>query len=123
MIWFYFGVALAMLISGITVLIKPSLMKIVMGLVVEKELFFIPGVLEIGLGLGTLYFRDQTNLNWFIYLAGLMLFFDGMLYIIMSKRLREMYIWFLQIADQKIRSYGLFLLLLAIGYGLASIPK
>jgi len=98
-------------------------MKIVMGLVVEKELFFIPGVLEIGLGLGTLYFRDQTNLNWFIYLAGLMLFFDGMLYIIMSKRLREMYIWFLQIADQKIRSYGLFLLLLAIGYGLASIPK
>jgi len=123
MIWFYCGVALSLTISGIIILLKPAWLKDIMRIVVEKDLFFVPGVIEIGIGLGTLYFREQTNLNWFIYLAGLMLFFDGILYIVMSKRLREMYEWFIDIADQKIRSYGIFLILLAVGYFLASIAK
>lgn len=121
MIWFYMVAALLLAVSGIIILIKPAWMKSLMQIIVKKDLFYVPGVTEIGIGLGTLYYRDQTKMTWFVYLAGLMLFFDGIFYILMSKRLREMYEWFSAIDDQKIRSYALFLFFLAVGYFLAAI--
>jgi hypothetical protein len=39
----------------------------------------------------------------------------------MSRRLREMYEWFINIEDRKMRSYAIFLFLVALGYFLAAI--
>jgi len=119
--WFYFGVSVFLVISGTMTVIKPIWLKNLMQIIVQKDLFFIPGVIEIGIGLGTLYYRDQTKMTWFVYLAGLMLFFDGIFYVLMSKRLREMYEWFRAIEDRKIRSYAMFMLVLAAGYILAAV--
>jgi uncharacterized protein YjeT (DUF2065 family) len=123
MTWFYFGVALIFTTSGLIIIIKPELMKKMMQIIVQNDLFFIPGIIEIGIGLGTLYFRDQTRMDWFVFLCGLMFFLDGIFYMIMSKRLQELYEWFIGIADRTVRSYGLLMLLLALGYFLASLAR
>jgi hypothetical protein len=52
-------------------------MKKMMQIIVQNDLFFIPGIIEIGIGLGTLYFRDQTRMDWFVFLCGLIFFLDG----------------------------------------------
>lgn len=119
--WFYFSAAVILVISGVVILIRPVWLKNLMRIVIRKDLFFLPGVLEIGVGLGTLYYRDQTRMTWFVFLAGLLLFFDGIFYLVMSKRLRELYEWFTSITNRKIRSYGVFLFFLAIGYVLAAV--
>ncbi|MCK9484891.1 MAG: hypothetical protein M0R34_11060, partial [Candidatus Marinimicrobia bacterium] len=58
--WFYFSAAVILVISGVVILIRPVWLKNLMQIVLRKDLFFLPGVLEIGVGLGTLYYRDQT---------------------------------------------------------------
>jgi len=121
MTWFYFCIAVFLFVSGIVILVKPDFLKIIMQFILDKDIFYLPGVIEIAISLGTLYYRDQTRMTWFVYIVGLALFIDGIFYLLASKRIREMYTWFIGIAEPKVRSYGLFTLLLAVGYGLAAI--
>ena len=121
MIWFYLGVAVLLVLSGGIIFFKAAWFKSLLQFVIQKDLLLIPGVFEIAIGLGTLYFRDLTNMTWFVYLAGLLMFLDGILSVLMSRRLREMYAWFINIEDRKMRSYAIFLFLVAPGYFLAAI--
>lgn len=121
MIWFYLGVAILLVLSGLIIFFKAAWFKSLLQFVIHKDLLLIPGVFEIAISLGTLYFRDLTHMTWFVYLAGLLMFLDGILSVLMSRRLREMYEWFINIEDRKMRSYAIFLFLVALGYFLAAI--
>ena len=121
MIWFYLGVAVLLVLSGGIIFFKAAWFKSLLQFVIQKDLLLIPGVFEIAICLGTLYFRDLTHMTWFVYLAGLLMFLDGILSVLMSRRLREMYEWFINIEDRKMRSYAIFLFLVALGYFLAAI--
>ncbi|HPC36711.1 MAG TPA: hypothetical protein P5268_09895 [Candidatus Marinimicrobia bacterium] len=121
MIWFYFCVAVLLVLSGAIIFFKAAWFKSLLQFVIQKDLFLILGVFEITIGLGTLYFRDLTHMTWFVYLAGLLMFLDGILSVLMSRRLREMYEWFINTEDRQMRSYAVFLFLLSLGYFFAAI--
>jgi uncharacterized membrane protein HdeD (DUF308 family) len=89
--------------------------------ILDHNLFFIMGIIEILIGLGTLYYRHVSNLKWFSYFIGLMLFIDGIFYLLSSSRFRQAFEWFLYTERKIIRSYGIVLIFIALGYCLCGI--
>ncbi len=116
MTWFYIVVAAFFFLTALITFLQPAIVKKIMKLVLDKDLFFLPGVLEILLGLGTLYFRYSSKLKWFVYIAGFTLFIDGIFYLISSERLKETYKWFLEFEDKSMRTYAIFILVISVGY-------
>jgi len=120
--WFYIITGIIFFMLGLILFFRPTYIKIVMGAVLERDLFIIPGITEILLGLGTLYFRQEANLVWFVYVAGLMLFIDGVFYLAVSKRMRDAYRYFLKADDKGFKTYGIFMFIIALGYFVAGAP-
>ena len=116
MILFYIATGLIFTVLGFIFTLKPALSKRFITLIMNHELYFIMGVLEIALGLGTLYFRDETKLRWFAYIIGFLLFTDGIFYLTSSKRMNETYKWLLKLEDKNLKTYGKLIFLIAIGY-------
>lgn len=113
--WIYLLEGAIFLVGGLVFVLRPGLIRRMMEIILAKDLFLIPGLIEIGLGLTTLYFRHQTRLTVFIYIIGFMLFIDGIFYITGSRRIVESYQWFLKLENRSLRNYSLFLFLLALG--------
>ena len=118
---FHIIVAFFFFLSASVTFFRPSIIRKIMKLVIDKDLFFLPGILEIVLGLGTLYFRHSSKLKWFVYLAGFMLFIDGIFYLVSSKRLKETYKWFIEFKDRDMRIYAVFMLMISVGYLISGI--
>ena len=119
MILFYLIVAAFFLGLGSLFTLRPALMKRVMHWILSRSLFPWMGIVEIALGLGTLYFRHQSQLLWFSYLAGFMFFIDGVLYMLTSEQIRSAYEWFLKMEDRALRTYGIFLFVICVGFFLS----
>ncbi len=119
--WFYFASGCGLILMGLLVLTFPQTFKTVLTYIVRKDLFIIPGVLEIALGLGTLYFRETTKMKWFVYITGLLLFVDGIFYLLSSQRFKEVMQLILESDEKTWRSYGILSLLIAFGYFLAAV--
>ena len=119
--WFYIPVGILFLIIGFIFLTSPDFAKKLIKVIMDRELFFFIGVTEIGLGLGTLYFRQNTNLKLFVYLIGLILFIDGIFYLTSPKRLKETYKWFLESEEKSIRAYGIVMILISAGFLFAGV--
>lgn len=94
-----------------------------MNWLLEKELFLIMGILEIALGLGTLYYRHDTKLTWFALIVGLAFFTEGIFYFISSHRVKESYEMFLGLENKYFKIYGLFMLLISLGYLFMGLVK
>ncbi len=120
--WFYIMVGIVFIILGLILFFRPTYIKMVLGAILERDLFIIPGIAEILLGLGTLYFRQAANLVWFVYVAGLMLFIDGVFYLAAAKRMREAYRYFLKADNKGFKTYGIFMFIIALGYIIAGAP-
>lgn len=119
--WFYFASGCGLTLMGLLVLTFPQTFKTVLTYIVRKDLFIIPGVLEIALGLGTLYCRETTKMKWFVYITGLLFFVDGIFYLLSSQRFKEVMQLILESDEKTWRSYGILSLLIALGYFLAAI--
>jgi len=115
MILFYLVEGLLFGVSGLLLLFKVNLVKKFLSWIQERDLFLIPGIIEIILGLSTLYFRHQTNLKTFVLIVGLMLFIDGIFYLTASTKLKKTYQWFLTLEDKSFKTYSLFMFLIALG--------
>jgi uncharacterized protein YjeT (DUF2065 family) len=119
--WFYLSSSALFTLFGLILTIYPPVGRKLMQFVIGKELQLIPGTFEIGIGLATLYYRDQTNFKWFVYLVGLLLFFDGILYLLSTRRLRTLAEMVLMLENKTWRHYGYLTLILALGYLMAAI--
>jgi len=115
MIPFYFFESLIFLIFGLVLILKNVLIKNLLKYIHEKNLFFIPGIIEIIMGLSTLYFRHDTQLSSLVFLVGILLFIDGVFYLLMSDKLSSTIEWMLKLEDKSFRIYGLFIIIIAAG--------
>ncbi|MDO9549251.1 MAG: DUF2065 family protein [Candidatus Marinimicrobia bacterium] len=100
---------------------KSVIIKNLLNFIQEKNLFFIPGIIEIILGLLTLYFRHQTRLVTLVFIVGILLFIDGVFYLLMSDKLRSTIEWMLKLEGKSYRIYGLFIIIIAVGLGSSAI--
>ena len=119
--WFYLCEGILFGISGILLFFQITLVKRFYHWIQEHDLFIIPGLTEIVLGLMTLYFRYQTTLRTFVVIIGLMLFVDGIFYFIAAGRVDAAYQWLFSLEDKKFKSYSVFIFLLAIGLIFAAV--
>jgi len=115
MVIFYLLESLIFLCFGLVLVFKSVLIKKLFVLVQERNLFFIPGLIEIILGLLTLNFRHETRLLMFVFLVGLLLFIDGVFYLLLSEKLRSTIDWLLNLEEKNYRNYGFFIILVSVG--------
>lgn len=121
MIPFYLFESLLFLIIGLLLVFRSVVIKKLFNFIQQRNLFFIPGIVEIILGLLTLYFRHQTRLLTLVFLVGIILFIDGIFYLIMSDKLSSTVDWILKLEESNYRLYGLFLIIIALGLGASAI--
>ncbi|HCK99666.1 MAG TPA: hypothetical protein DHW42_06140 [Candidatus Marinimicrobia bacterium] len=119
--WFYLSEGILFGISGILLLFQTVLVKRFYHWIQEHDLFIIPGLAEIVLGLMTLYFRYQTTLRTFVLIVGLMLFIDGIFYFMAASQVSAAYQWLFTLEDKKFKGYSVFIFLLAIGLIFAAV--
>jgi len=115
MVIFYLLESLIFLCFGLVLVFKSVLIKKLFVLVQERNLFFILGIIEIILGLLTLNFRHETRLLMFVFLVGLLLFIDGVFYLLLSEKLRSTIDWLLNLVEKNYRNYGFFIILVSVG--------
>jgi len=115
MVIFYLLESLIFLCFGLVLVSKSVLIKKLFVLVQERNLFFIPGIIEIILGLLTLNFRHETRLLMFVFLVGILLFIDGVFYLLLSEKLRSTIDWLLNLEEKNYRNYGFFIILVSVG--------
>jgi len=115
MVIFYLLESLIFLCFGLVLVFKSVLIKKLFVLVQERNLFFIPGIIEIILGLLTLNFRHETRLLMFVFLVGILLFIDGVFYLLLSEKLRSTIDWLLNLEEKNYRNYGFFIILVSVG--------
>jgi len=120
MIPFYLIESLLFLIFGLVLVFRSVFVKNLLNYIQEKNLFIIPGIIEIILGLLTLYFRHETRLGLLVFLVGILLFIDGVFYLLLSEKLRSTIEWMLKLEDKSYRIYGLFIIIIASGLGISA---
>lgn len=113
--WFYLMEGILLGICGFLLVFKVSLVKKFLHWIQERELYIIPGVTEIIFGLLTLYFRHQTAFKSFIFIVGLLLFVDGIFYLLATKKLGNTFQWFINLEDSSYRAYSIFIFLMSLG--------
>ncbi len=120
MILFYLVESLLFLTFGAVLIFRSRILKNLIFFFVQRKLIFIPGIVEIILGLLTLHFRHETRLTTFVFLVGILLFIDGIFYLLLSEKLKPTIDWLLQLNEKSYRIYGLVMVLVALGMGLAA---
>jgi len=113
---FYLGTSVIMLVLALILYYQARWIQNLLRSIAKHDLFFIPGVFEIALALGTLYYRSSAFLKWFPYLTGLLLFTDGILYVAASHRLRDNFVLFIEGEPRQLRPFAIITFLLALGY-------
>jgi len=121
MVLFYIVTGGGLLVFSLLSFLSPGLVRKIMSFVLDKDLFFLVGVLEIALGLGVLYFRHQTGFRFFIYVMGFLFFFDGIMYMISPRRARETYSWLINMDSKGLKAYALITLFLSAGLIVAGV--
>jgi len=116
MIPFYLITGLFLLVVSGLFLTLPERVRLFVRFILDKEMFIIPGIIEIVIGLGTIYFRSAASMRWFVITIGLMIFFDGIMYLAAPKKIATGYEWFVERDATNYRIYGLILLIVAAGY-------
>lgn len=120
MIPFYLFESLLFLLFGAVLIFRSRVLKNLLAFLTQRKLLFIPAVFEITFGLLTLHFRHETRLTLFVFLVGILLFIDGIFYLLLSEKLNSTIDWLLQLDEKNYRLYGLVMVLVALGVGLAA---
>jgi len=102
------------LILGLFVMLFPQKALEFIKLIKEKKWFFAIGIIEILLSFLILYFRHETKIPLLITVAGIMLFIDGILYLLGTKILNETFDTLMEMETKTIRYYSLIFLIYSI---------
>ncbi|MBN2280447.1 MAG: hypothetical protein JXQ65_07705 [Candidatus Marinimicrobia bacterium] len=107
------------IILGLFIGLLPQKALDLLKIVKDKNQFFLFGIFEIVVSLSILYFRYETKIPLLITLAGLLLFLDGILYLIGTKVLDDNFDILMNIEIRTFRLYSLlffaYALILIIG--------
>lgn len=120
MVLFYLIESLLFLAFGAVLIFRSRILKDLITFLAQRKLLFIPGIFEIIFGLLTLHFRHETQLTPLVFLVGILLFIDGIFYLLLSEKLEPTIDWLLQLNEKSYRIYGLVMVLVALGIGLAA---
>jgi len=121
MIICYLGFAVLFILLGIVLFIFPDSVKSLIAVLVKRNQLFVIGIVEIGIGLATLYYRHHSRLSVFVFLSGILFFIDGVFYLLSSESLRELHQLILNLETREYRYYSLFLFALGVGYLMAGV--
>ena len=116
MVIFYLIVGIFLVSISLAFFIVPQKVRQMVRWMMDRGLYLLPGVVEVGIGLGTLYFRSFVNFKSFVYIAGFLMFFDGILYLAAHRKIASGYEWILERDETSYRLYGIILLGIGIGY-------
>ena len=106
---------------ALILLLRPILIKRFIYWINQRDLLIIPGIIEIVLGLITLYYRHRTVLKSLVVIIGLLLFVDGVFYLLTSEKLRKTLEWLLEQEDRSFRMYSIFIATIALILAAASL--
>ena len=99
---------------GIILVFFPDKLKQILYYILENELFFILGIFEIIPSLLILNFRHNTRIPLVITILGVLLFVDGIFYLLGNKILKETFEIILEIESNSIRYYSIVLFFCAL---------
>lgn len=79
------------------------------------------GVVEIAMALGILYFKNNTKFSLIPLLIGILLFIDGILYVIFSSRKEKLLTAILKMKNKTLQKMSLLSLIAAVGLLIAGL--
>lgn len=91
----------------------PVRLKNMMQILLDKELFYIPGLLEILISLLLLYFRHSTSLPFVNTVIGVLIFVDGIFYLTGNQILKDTFEQILDMDDNVIKNYSIIFFIIA----------
>ncbi len=101
------------LILGLFInLAQPAFRKL-LKMISDQEFFVMPGILELAISLTLLYFRYETKIPFIITMTGILMFIDGVLYLIGPRAVKESIQMLLDMESKYLRYYSLIFFLLA----------
>ena len=113
-VFIYSTIATLYLIFGVFVGLLPRKVLEFLIIIREKKLFFGLGVFEIVISLLVLYFRYETKIPILITITGLLLFIDGILYLLGTKILNDTFDIILEMEIKTFRYYSLIFFFYAL---------
>ena len=110
----YSTIATLYLIFGLFTGFFPQKGQDLLKIAKEKKLFFLFGIFEVVVSLLVLYFRYDTIIPMLITITGLLLFIDGILYMLGTKVLNETFDIILEMEIKSYRYYSLIFFFYAL---------
>src|SRR6056297_2493809 len=94
---FYIIISVFFFISSAVLIFKPGFIKNLFLIIINNNLLMVYGAVEIAIALGILHYKNQVNHSIIPLVIGIMLFIDGILYVIFSSRKERLLATILQI--------------------------
>lgn len=114
MILFYVIISIVFFITSLMLFLKPGLMKKLYLLLINKSLVMVYGVLEIIMALGILHFKSDVKYGIIPLIIGILLFLDGILYVVFSSKKETLLKTVLNIQVKTLKKMSLVSLIAAL---------
>ncbi len=118
----YIIISVILLISSSLLAFKPLLVKTLMVQLIKSNLIMLYGVVEIAMALGILYFKGEANYSLIPMIIGILLFVDGILYVVFSGRKEKLLAVLVHIKNNSLRKMSFITLLAALGLLASGLP-
>jgi hypothetical protein len=110
---FFIIIGSFMVLIGMLTFFRANDVKNILQFIKRNDLFYLPGVFEIIFSLSILYFRYDTKIPFIITMLGLLIFIDGVFYLVGSKVLEETYAMVMEMEKVHFRIYSLVFFIIA----------
>lgn len=122
MIFVYILVSALLLFSSALLAFKPLLIKTLMIQLINKNLIMVYGVVEIAMALGILYFKGEADYSLIPMIIGILLFVDGILYVLFSSRKEKLLTVLVHIQSNSLRKMSFITLMAGLGLLVSGLP-
>ena len=114
MVLFYVIISLIFFLTSALLVFKPGWIKTLYLKMINNNLVMVYGVVEIAMALGIIYFKNKVKFSFIPLIIGIILFIDGILYVVFSSRKERLLTAILQIKDNTLRKMSFLTLIAAI---------
>jgi len=118
----YIIVSIVFYILSALLVINPGWIKYILLKMVEKKLVMIYGILEIVTSLIILYFRKGAQYPLIPIIIGLLLFIDGIMYVVLSNQKNRLIYLLLQMQKGTVRKLSFVTLFAALALSFSGLP-
>ncbi len=109
-------------VASAVLIINPGWIKFVLLKMVEKNLVMLYGILEIVLSFIILYFRNGAKYPLIPIIIGLLLFIDGIMYVVLSNQKNKLIYLLLQMQKSSLKKLSFITLFAAIALSFSGLP-